>query len=34
MIDGGYPKNLDEKFQGENIYVLKGGIVELSLIHI
>jgi len=28
MIDGGYPKNLDEKFQGENIYVLKGGIVE------
>ena len=28
MIDGGYPKNLDEKFQGENIYVLIGGIVE------
>ena len=28
MIDGGYPKNLDEKFQGENIYVLKGGLVE------
>ena len=28
MIDGGYPINLDEKFQGENIYVLKGGIVE------
>ncbi|KGG07995.1 long-chain acyl-[acyl-carrier-protein] reductase [Prochlorococcus marinus] len=28
MIDGGYPKNLDEKFQGQNIYVLKGGIVE------
>ena len=28
MIDGGYPKNLNEKFQGENIYVLKGGIVE------
>ncbi len=28
MIDGGYPKNLDEKFQGKNIYVLKGGIVE------
>ena len=22
MIDGGYPKNLDEKFQGENIHVL------------
>jgi len=28
MIDGGYPINLDEKFQGENIHVLKGGIVE------
>jgi len=28
MIDGGYPKNLDEKFKGENIHVLKGGIVE------
>ena len=28
MIDGGYPKNLNEKFQGENIHVLKGGIVE------
>ncbi len=28
MIDGGYPKNLDEKFQSENIHVLKGGIVE------
>ncbi len=28
MIDGGYPKNLDEKFQGENIHVLKGGIVQ------
>jgi len=28
MIDGGYPKNLDEKIQGENIHVLKGGIVE------
>ncbi len=28
MIDGGYPKNLDEKFQGKNIHVLKGGIVE------
>ena len=28
MIDGGYPKNLDEKFQGNNIYVLKGGIVK------
>ena len=28
MIDGGYPKNLDEKFQGTNIHVLKGGIVE------
>ncbi len=28
MIDGGYPKNLDEKFHGENTHVLKGGIVE------
>ncbi len=28
MIDGGYPKNLDEKFQGDSIYVLKGGIVK------
>ncbi len=28
MIDGGYPKNIDEKFAGEDIYVLKGGIVE------
>ncbi len=28
MIDGGYPKNLDEKFSGEGIHTLKGGIVE------
>jgi len=28
MIDGGYPKNLDEKFQGRHIHVLKGGIVK------
>ena len=28
MIDGGYPKNLDEKFNGDDIYVLKGGIVQ------
>ncbi len=28
MLDGGYPKNLDEKFKGEGIHVLKGGIVE------
>ncbi len=28
MIDGGYPKNLDEKFQGSNIHVVKGGIVK------
>ena len=28
MIDGGYPKNLDEKFFGSGIHVLKGGIVE------
>ena len=28
MIDGGYPKNLDEKFSGPGVHVLKGGIVE------
>ncbi len=28
MIDGGYPKNIDMKFRGEGIHVLKGGIVE------
>ncbi len=28
MIDGGYPKNLDEKFSGSGVHVLKGGIVE------
>ena len=28
MIDGGYPKNLDSKFPGTNVHVLKGGIVE------
>ncbi len=28
MIDGGYPKNLNEKFNGLGIHVLKGGIVE------
>ena len=28
MIDGGYPKNLDLKFAGSGIHVLKGGIVE------
>ena len=28
MIDGGYPKNLDEKFQGNDIHILKGGIVK------
>ncbi|KGG12857.1 long-chain acyl-[acyl-carrier-protein] reductase [Prochlorococcus sp. MIT 0601] len=28
MIDGGYPKNLDSKFNGSGIHVLKGGIVE------
>ena len=28
MIDGGYPKNLDEKFQSNNIHVVKGGIVR------
>tara|TARA_Y100000589_G_scaffold162248_1_gene154212 strand:+ start:4025 stop:5065 length:1041 start_codon:yes stop_codon:yes gene_type:complete len=28
MIDGGYPKNLDEKFKGKGVYILKGGIVK------
>ena len=28
MIDGGYPKNLDNKVSGEGVHVLKGGIVE------
>jgi len=28
MIDGGYPKNLGEKFSGDDIHVLKGGIVQ------
>jgi fatty aldehyde-generating acyl-ACP reductase len=28
MIDGGYPKNLDSKFAGEGVHVIKGGIVE------
>ena len=28
MVDGGYPKNLDEKFAGSGVHVLKGGIVE------
>ena len=28
MIDGGYPKNLGEKFSGQGIHVLKGGIVQ------
>ncbi len=28
MIDGGYPKNLGEKFSGSGVHVLKGGIVE------
>ncbi len=28
MIDGGYPKNLDIKFSGPGVHVLKGGIVE------
>ncbi len=28
MIDGGYPKNLDQKFTGEGLHILKGGIVE------
>ncbi|MEI8251291.1 MAG: long-chain acyl-[acyl-carrier-protein] reductase [Synechococcus sp. ELA057] len=28
MIDGGYPKNLDSRFAGDGIHVIKGGIVE------
>jgi fatty aldehyde-generating acyl-ACP reductase len=28
MIDGGYPKNLDSRFRGEGVHVIKGGIVE------
>jgi len=28
MIDGGYPKNLDSRFVGEDVHVIKGGIVE------
>ncbi len=28
MIDGGYPKNLDTKFSGSGVHVLKGGIVQ------
>lgn len=31
MIDGGYPKNLDQQFSFDGVYVLKGGIVEHSL---
>lgn len=31
MIDGGYPKNLDSKFNFDGVHVLKGGIVEHSL---
>ena len=28
MIDGGYPKNLDSRFAGDGVHVVKGGIVE------
>ncbi len=31
LIDGGYPKNLGTKINGEGIHVLNGGIVEHSL---
>jgi fatty aldehyde-generating acyl-ACP reductase len=31
LIDGGYPKNLGTKIQGEGVHVLNGGIVEHSL---
>ena len=31
MVDGGYPKNMDAKFNHPGIHVIKGGIVEHSL---
>lgn len=31
MVDGGYPKNIDEAFSHPGIHVVKGGIVEHSL---
>ncbi|NEP16584.1 MAG: long-chain acyl-[acyl-carrier-protein] reductase [Leptolyngbya sp. SIO4C1] len=31
MVDGGYPKNMDSKFNHPGVHVLKGGIVEHSL---
>ena len=31
MIDGGYPKNIDEAFAHPDVHVVKGGIVEHSL---
>ncbi|MEM6424385.1 MAG: long-chain acyl-[acyl-carrier-protein] reductase [Cyanobacteria bacterium P01_D01_bin.128] len=31
MIDGGYPKNLDNQISAPGVHVLKGGIVEHSL---
>ena len=31
MVDGGYPKNIDETFSHPGIHVVKGGIVEHSL---
>ena len=31
LIDGGYPKNLGTKVEGEGVYVMNGGIVEHSL---
>ncbi|MEL6248357.1 MAG: long-chain acyl-[acyl-carrier-protein] reductase [Cyanobacteria bacterium J06648_16] len=31
MVDGGYPKNMDAKFDHPGIHVIKGGIVEHSL---
>ncbi|MBE9158909.1 long-chain acyl-[acyl-carrier-protein] reductase [Nodosilinea sp. LEGE 06152] len=31
MIDGGYPKNLDQHFNYDGVHILKGGIVEHSL---
>ena len=31
MVDGGYPKNMDAKFNYPGVHVIKGGIVEHSL---
>jgi fatty aldehyde-generating acyl-ACP reductase len=31
LVDGGYPKNLSDRIQQPDLYILKGGIVEHSL---